>query len=120
MKRKALIILLLTLSIALLIVTQGYFTYSEGERGGYVRKLAKKGYVVKTFEGELVQQINGVLNAESFQFSVQDKKIVKELQTAMLNNERVNIKYKQKKYILQFLHGDTEYFIVAVDKSIEK
>lgn len=114
MKSKIITTSILVFLVALVVATQGYFTYSEGERGGYIKKLAKKGYIIKTFEGELVQQISGVLSAESFQFSVQKKEVVIQLQKAMLNNERVNVKYKQKIYIMPFLHGDSQYFITEI------
>jgi hypothetical protein len=117
MNKKYIPILSLVFIIALLIVTQGFYSYSEGERSGYIKEFAKKGYVIKTYEGTLVQQIDGVLNADNFKFSVNDNKIARDIVEAIRNNERVNIVYKQKFYFIKSFHGDTEYFITAVNKS---
>jgi hypothetical protein len=114
---KKLTIIGLIIFVILVIATQGYFTYSEGERSGYVRRLSRTGYVFKTYEGELVQQVDGVYSAQAFPFSVQNKKVVKQIEEAIRTNERINVRYKQKKYIIGFLHGDTQYFITEVTKS---
>jgi len=117
MNKKYTAILLVIFIIALLIVTQGYYSYSEGEKSGYIKEFAKKGYIIKTYEGTLTQQIDGVLNAENFKFSVNDKKIAADILEAIRNNERVNVIYKQKFYFIKSLHGETEYFITSVNKS---
>jgi ABC-type transporter MlaC component len=117
MNTKYITILSLIFIIALLIVTQGYYSYSVGERSGYIKEFSKRGYVIKTYEGTLVQQIDGVLNADNFRFSVNDNKVAVDILEAIRNNERVNITYKQKFYFIKSFHGETEYFITAVNKS---
>ncbi len=64
--RRGVVILLLTIiAIPVLIfslwvwVTLGY-VYSTGERAGYVQKLSKKGWLCKTWEGELAMVPRGV------------------------------------------------------------
>ena len=46
-----------------------YVPYSTGTRSGELIKISNKGYVVKTWEGEISQGISG---AQVFQFSVLD------------------------------------------------
>ena len=49
-----------------------YVPYSEGVRSGELIKISHKGYVVKTWEGEISQGISG---AQIFQFSVFGKPV---------------------------------------------
>ena len=92
------------------------FTYSEGTRSGILTKISKKGYVFKTFEGELniggIYQNNGtIVPTTVFYFSVQDKKIYYDLQQA--EGKRVVVYYKQvfKNF---FWQGDTDYFVYQI------
>lgn len=114
MFKKIILIILLILVVLGIAVTQAHITYSEGSRSGYIKKFSKNGYIIKTYEGDLVQQINGVLTADSFHFTVKDDKIVQDITRALNNNERVEVKYKQQLYLFQALHGDTQYFVTEV------
>jgi hypothetical protein len=53
-------------------LTFGY--YSEGKRGGFVTQLSKKGYLFKTYEGELrmggLSEGDGTMNSSQWVFSV--------------------------------------------------
>jgi len=52
------------------------WSYSMGERAGYVQKISKKGWVCKTWEGELAMiNMPGTLT-EKFNFTVHDDKII--------------------------------------------
>lgn len=110
--------------ITFLIIT-GFFciyyticglTYSEGTRSGVLTKISKKGYVFKTYEGELniggLFQNNGtIIPSTIFYFSVQDKKIYYDLQAS--EGKRVILYYKQviKNF---FWQGDTDYFVYQI------
>jgi hypothetical protein len=53
------------------------WSYSAGERAGYVQKFSKKGWVCKTWEGELAMiNMPGTLS-EKFNFTVHDEAVVK-------------------------------------------
>jgi len=91
-------------------------TYSEGTRSGILTKISKKGYVFKTYEGELniggIFQNNGtIVPTTIFNFSVRDKKIYYDLQQA--EGKRVVVYYKQviKNF---FWQGDTDYFVYQI------
>ena len=87
--RRGVVILLLTIiAIPVLIfslwvwVTLGY-VYSTGERAGYVQKLSKKGWLCKTWEGELAMvPIPGTLTPQIFNFTVRSDSLAKVLELA--------------------------------------
>ena len=116
-KRFAVIILALLFVLAVLGGLYTMFTltwaYSEGERAGYLQKLSKKGWLCKTWEGEiLLSSMPGAI-PERFAFSVRDEAVVKQLQSAM--GQRGQISYDQHKGIPTTCFGETEYFVKKVD-----
>jgi hypothetical protein len=90
-----------------------YYNYSNGNRAGYVRKLSHKGYIFKTWEGEL--DMSSYSNAPAgniWYFSVDDDNatVIKRLQEAEANHKRVSLHYKEK--LKQFAwRGETKYFV---------
>jgi hypothetical protein len=104
---------------SLLFVTlfiAGYFTfiyyvpYSEGVRSGELIKISRKGYVVKTWEGEISQGISG---AQIFQFSVLDNNPEAIEKLKELQGKYVKVDYVER-YKTFFWWGDTRYFITNV------
>ncbi|MDQ3697264.1 MAG: hypothetical protein M3373_04465 [Gemmatimonadota bacterium] len=88
------------------------YTFSSGERVGYVQKFSKRGWVCKTWEGELAMaSIPGAM-PEVFPFSVRGDAVAREIQRA--GGRRVAIHYDQKKGIPTDCFGDTEYFVNRV------
>jgi hypothetical protein len=99
------------------IATQ--FPYSEGDRAGVVSKLSRKGYIIKTSEGELnvgAQGQVGNMSNNLWAFTVDggNSKLVKEIEDAMTTGKRVKLHYEQR-YLKFFWMGDTEYFITKVE-----
>jgi len=103
----------------LLILAMGLFAlytwgtltwvYSSGERAGYVQKFSNKGYICKTWEGELLLvSMPGTL-AEKFQFSVRDESVAKKINDSM--GKRVKIEYKEHKGIPSTCFADTAYYV---------
>jgi hypothetical protein len=102
--------------IVLLVATWTFFaltwSYSEGERAGYVQKFSKKGWMCKTWEGELAMvNVPGAMQ-EKFAFSVRDATIAQHITGSM--GQRVALTYQQHKGIPTDCFGETEYFITAV------
>jgi hypothetical protein len=90
------------------------FAYSKGERAGYLQKLSEKGWVCKTWEGELaLQNIPGVM-PEIFHFSVRHDAIVKQLEA--LQGQKVVLSYEQHKGVPSTCFGESEYFVTGVVK----
>lgn len=88
-------------------------TYSEGTRSGILTKVSKKGYVFKTFEGELniggIDQGDGtIMPMTIFRFSIEDEKTYHKLDS--LQGRKVIVHYNQviKNF---FWQGETDYFV---------
>jgi hypothetical protein len=112
--RKVITITLITIVILWWIY---YFicglTYSEGTRSGILTKVSKKGYVFKTFEGELniggIDQGDGTIMPHTvFKFSIEDDKTYKKLDS--LQGRKVIVHYNQviKNF---FWQGESDYFV---------
>ena len=92
------------------------WSYSSGERAGYVQKFSKKGWICKTWEGELaIVSIPGTMT-EKFYFTVRDDSIAARVNQTM--GKRVALVYHQHVGIPMSCFGETEYFVVDV-KSVE-
>lgn len=90
-------------------------SYSDGERAGYLQKFSKKGWICKTWEGEmLLSSMPGAI-PERFAFSVRDDQIARSLMAA--TGKRVVLTYAQRKGVPSACFGDTEYFIEKVTLS---
>jgi hypothetical protein len=91
-----------------------HWAYSEGERAGYVQKLSKKGWLCKTWEGELALVTMPGAIPEKFIFTVPDNAVAGRINA--LAGERVVLNYQQHKFVPSSCFGDTEYFVVDVGK----
>jgi len=101
------------LLLFLLYFTFLYFVpYSEGTRAGELIKISHKGFIVKTYEGEISQGISG---AQIFAFSVldKDKEVIEKLKE--YQGRYVKLTYIER-YKTFFFWGDTKYFITAVEE----
>ena len=85
------------------------WVYSSGERAGYVQKLSEKGWVCKTFEGELVLVSMPGTQAEKFYFTVRDKDVAKKINDSV--GKRVRLMYEEHKGIPTTCFGETGYFV---------
>jgi len=90
------------------------FTYSNGERAGYVQKLSDKGWICKTWEGELAMQNLPGTAPEVFHFSVRDSVVAKQIQD--FEGQKVALIYEQHKGVPSSCFGETEYFVTGVKK----
>jgi hypothetical protein len=88
------------------------YVYSSGERAGYVQKLSEKGWICKTFEGELVLVSMPGTQAEKFYFTVRDQKIAKRIDETV--GKRVRLVYEEHKGIPFSCFGETGYFVQDV------
>jgi len=85
------------------------WSYSKGERAGYVQKFSKKGWICKTWEGELaIVSIPGTMS-EKFFFTVRDDSVAARINQTM--GKRVALTYHQHKGIPTSCFGETEYFV---------
>ena len=85
------------------------WSYSEGERAGYLQKFSRKGWLCKTWEGEiLLSSMPGAI-PERFAFSVRDDALARQLSAA--TGKRVLISYAQHRGVPSSCFGETEYFV---------
>jgi hypothetical protein len=103
------LIVLPTLLFSLYTWASLNWVYSSGERAGYVQKFSLKGYLCKTWEGEIVLVSMPGTQAEKFLFTVQDEAVAKKLNDSM--GLRVKIHYQEHKGIPSSCFGETAYFV---------
>jgi hypothetical protein len=87
------------------------YVYSRGERVGYPLKLSEKGWLCKTWEGEL--QMIAIPGAvpETFRYSVRDDSLARAIQA--LEGGRVSLTYEQHRGVPTSCFGETEYFVTG-------
>ncbi len=89
-----------------------HWSYSTGERAGYVQKLSRKGWLCKTWEGEMAMVTIPGTVAEKFYFTVRADSVAARLNASL--GKRVAVYYEQHKWIPTSCFGDTEYFVTEV------
>jgi hypothetical protein len=88
------------------------YNYSDGERAGYIQKLSRKGWVCKTWEGELaLVNLPGAM-PEIFHFTIRDDAVAKRAQDVV--GKRVALTYEQHIGVPTSCFGDTQYFVTDV------
>lgn len=108
-----LILILATGLFALYVWIALSFDYSEGERAGYLQKFSSKGWICKTWEGELAMvNLPGAM-PEIFRFSVRDEAVAQRLSEA--SGQRVRLHYEQHRGLPTDCFGETEYFVTEVE-----
>jgi hypothetical protein len=105
--------------LALILALLGGYTwivlnwsYSSGERAGYVQKFSHKGWFCKTWEGELAMVTMPGTLTEKFEFSVRDAEVAKQLNESM--GQRVSLHYAQHIGVPSNCFGESQYYVSAV------
>lgn len=94
-----------------------HWNYSEGERAGYVQKFSHKGWLCKTWEGEIALVTMPGAIPEKFEFTVKDDAVAAKINAVA--GHRVVMRYEQHKFIPSSCFGETEYFVVDVKQVTE-
>jgi hypothetical protein len=109
-------LLILVIGLALLFSLYIYaafsWSYSKGERAGFLQKVSNKGWICKTWEGELSLIAMPGVAPEKFLFTVRDDAVAEKLNAAA--GKRVTLNYEQHKGLPSSCFGDTDYFVVGV------
>jgi len=112
----------MVVAVLLLIVIAGplayvelmlHWSYSTGERAGWLQKLSHRGVLCKTWEGELSMISVPGSAPEKFYFSVRDEAVAKQVNAMM--GRRVSLTYEQKVGLPTSCFGDTQYFVSQVN-----
>ena len=88
------------------------WSYSTGERAGFLQKVSNKGWICKTWEGELSLVAMPGAAPEKFLFTVRDEAIAQKITAAA--GKRVTLNYEQHKGLPTSCFGDTDYFVTGV------
>ena len=93
------------------------YTYSRGDRAGYIQKLSKKGWLCKTWEGELAMvNIPGAMQ-ERFPFTVRSDSLAAVMTRDM--GSRVSLTYEEHRGVPGTCFGETNYYVTSV-RPLEK
>ncbi len=104
--------------VVILLLGAGYayvvwnWSYSTGERMGVVQKLSKKGWICKTWEGELNMVVLPGAIPEKFYFTVWDDAVAAEINR--LAGRRVTLHYEEKVGLPTSCFGETRHYITKV------
>ena len=88
------------------------FSFSDGDRIGFVQKLSRRGWVCRTWEGELAMTPVPGSAPQMFLFTVPDEEVVKQIQA--VEGKKVALHYQEKRGVPSSCFGDTGYFVTAV------
>lgn len=107
---------LLVLGIIVLFVLYAlaarFFTYSSGERAGFVQKFSQKGWLCKTWEGEMAQTTQPGVPPLIWDFTVRSDSIAAAINSQV--GKRVALHYRQHKGVPTTCFGETEYYVDGV------
>jgi len=88
------------------------WSFSSGERAGYVQKLSRKGWICKTWEGELALVSMPGTVAEKFLFTVRSDEVARKINESI--GARVALTYEQHVGIPTTCFGETGYFVTEI------
>lgn len=97
-------VLLVTLYISFML----WWSYSEGERAGVLQKFSKRGWICKTYEGEVAQYVVGGVAPQIWHFSVRDAAVAEQLHRAV--GQQVRLHYTEHPGLPTNCFGETDYF----------
>jgi hypothetical protein len=85
------------------------WSYSDGERAGTLQKFSRKGWLCKTYEGELALYVVGGVAPQIWYFTVRDESIVQSLSSAV--GQKVQVHYSEHRGVPTNCFGDTPYWV---------
>jgi len=91
-----------------------WWSYSEGERVGVLQKFSRKGWICKTYEGELALYVVGGVAPQIWYFTVRDEAVARDLNAVV--GERVRLHYAEHRGLPTSCFGDTAYFVNSVSE----
>jgi hypothetical protein len=98
-------------AVALYLFAATRWSYASGERAGYVQKFSNKGWVCKTWEGEIAMANLPGAMPEVFAFTVRDEAVASQINAQL--GSRVVLRYEQH-LGLPSCFGETQYWVTGV------
>jgi len=117
------IVRLLAALAVLVALVAGYlfivlsWNYSTGERAGWVQKLSNKGWLCKTWEGEMAMVSLPGSTPEKFYFTVRDAAVAAQIEKVM--GKRVSLHYEEKVGLPTSCFGETRHFVTRVQAELD-
>ena len=106
------ILLIPILGLGIWVYITLHFSYSTGERSGQLQKFSNKGWLCKTWEGEITMPTQPGVPPQIFAFSVRDEAVAQTLRST--SGQRVTLTYDQHKGVPTTCFGETEYYVTGV------
>jgi hypothetical protein len=97
---------------ALYLVFALNWSYADGERAGYLQKLSRKGWICKTYEGQLAMSSVPGLAPIMWNFSVSDEAVAKKINAQL--GKKIVLHYREYRNLPTDCFGETAYFVDAV------
>ena len=107
-------VVLLVLAAAASVYFVFNWSYSDGDRAGYLQKFSRKGWLCKTYEGELAMTTVPGLAPVIWDFSVKmwDDDIAAQINGQL--GKKVVLHYRELRYLPTTCFGETSYFVDSV------
>jgi hypothetical protein len=107
-----------SLIVALVLVTlytlfMLWYSYSDGERAGVLQKFSRRGWICKTWEGEIAMYVVGGVAPQIWHFSARDEETAAALGRAV--GRQVRLHYTEHPGLPTNCFGDTDYFVDRVE-----
>ena len=103
--------------VALYLLIVFNWSFSDGERAGYLQKLSHKGWICKTYEGELAMTTVPGLAPVIWDFTVWDEAVATKLNSLL--GKRIVLHYKEYRGLPTDCFGSTDYFVDRVEAATE-
>src|SRR5262245_65679914 len=109
--------------VILAALVAGYFAlvlnwnYATGDRAGWVQKFSNKGWLCKTWEGELALVSLPGTSVEKFQFTVRDDVVAERINKVM--GQRVSLHYEEKVGLPTSCFGETRHYVTGISMMAE-
>lgn len=112
LKLAGIFLLLPALLIAAWVFVALRWSYSDGDRAGYIQKFSQKGWLCKTWEGDIAMSTIPGSMPEHFLFTVHDDSVAHQISGLM--GSRVSLHYQEHRGVPGSCFGDTRYFVTGV------
>ena len=89
-----------------------HYAYAAEDRPGFVQKLSQRGWLCKTWEGELAMTNLPGAMPEIFKFTVRDDSLAKVIENSI--GKKVSLSYEQHRGVPTSCFGETEYYITNI------
>ena len=88
------------------------WSYSAGDRVGILQKFSSKGWVCKSWEGDLAMNTVPGVAPTIWNFTVRDDNVAKQVMASL--GRRVGLRYAEHRGVPTSCFGDTPYYVDSV------